>query len=381
MAAPRISRLWFVLFALAAVVWLAWPWERAHLQAIAILRGLQHKPVPLLCAGVALHDIHVRTVSVPVSGASPLKGYIYEPANLPHPRDIVLLPGVHRLGIDEPRLTTFAAALAQSGFRVLTPEIPSLRQYQVTSQAIPQMSSAIEWLAARDSEQVGVIGFSFAGGLALLAAADPAATPHVAWVWSIGGHASMARVGDYYITGKATGADGSEFALAPHEYGPLVLVYMHPADFLSPSDAAAILPVLQAHLYENPKGEQALAAHLTPSQLSAWKAILAFNSPDEQSRARASLGKHRDEMALVSPEGRVANLHVPVFLLHGAGDNVIPPTESSWLARDLPAGAVRGSLVSRAISHVSLADADPSVLDDWKLVNFFAHVLQFAEAH
>jgi len=35
--------------------------------------------------------------------------------------------------------------------------------------------------------------------------------------------------------------------------------------------------------------------------------------------------KYSAEMAPVSPHGQIGKLTVPVYLLHGAGDNVIPP--------------------------------------------------------
>ncbi len=47
---------------------------------------------------------------------------------------------------------------------------------------------------------------------------------------------------------------------------------------------------------------------------------------------------HKDEMEAVSPHGHLDQLHTPVFLLHGAGDTVIPSSETLWLAKDVPAG-------------------------------------------
>ena len=84
-------------------------------------------------------------------------------------------------------------------------------------------------------------------------------------------------------------------------------------------------------------------------------------------------------MDQVSPHGKLAGIKVPVYLLHGAGDSVIPPSETLWLAADLPAARLRRVLVSPAISHVELG-SDPSMLDELAVVDFLAAVLHEADA-
>ncbi|MEI8258272.1 MAG: hypothetical protein WCJ30_21555, partial [Deltaproteobacteria bacterium] len=49
-------------------------------------------------------------------------------------------------------------------------------------------------------------------------------------------------------------------------------------------------------------------------------------------------------------------------------------TETLWLAREVPAAALRDVLVSDAISHVSIQGA-PSALDQLRLVHFMAEIL------
>ncbi len=59
-------------------------------------------------------------------------------------------------------------------------------------------------------------------------------------------------------------------------------------------------------------------------------------------------------MAAVSPEGRLANLKTPVYLLHGAGDNIIPSAETEWMAAELPKRSLRAELISPVLSHLDL---------------------------
>jgi pimeloyl-ACP methyl ester carboxylesterase len=84
-------------------------------------------------------------------------------------------------------------------------------------------------------------------------------------------------------------------------------------------------------------------------------------------------------MDAISPQGRIAGLHTPVFLLHGSQDVVVPPTEMAWLAHDLPPGDLRGELATPALSHVSTEPAI-TLRDKWQLIHFLAHVLEAASA-
>jgi pimeloyl-ACP methyl ester carboxylesterase len=81
----------------------------------------------------------------------------------------------------------------------------------------------------------------------------------------------------------------------------------------------------------------------------------------------------------VSPRGRLGGVRAPVFLLHGAGDTVIPATELAWLAGEVPPGRLRRALVSPAILHVEI-HGEPGAGEQWDLVHFMAGVLDEASA-
>ncbi len=70
-------------------------------------------------------------------------------------------------------------------------------------------------------------------------------------------------------------------------------------------------------------------------------------------------------------------MRAPVYLLHGAGDKVIPSSETLWLARDVPKGLVRDVLVSPALVHVEM-QGDPGFREKFALVHFMAEVLDAA---
>ena len=88
-----------------------------------------------------------RRASVP-SRFGPLRAKVYTPT-MDIRRTVLLTPGVNALGIDEPRLVTFARHLAASGLLVVTPELPDLSRYLVTARSTDMMSSTSTCLFSR----------------------------------------------------------------------------------------------------------------------------------------------------------------------------------------------------------------------------------------
>ena len=155
-----------------------------------------------------------------------------------------MLHGVHHLGIDEPRLEAFATAMASCGIRVLTPELPDIKDYHVDASSIRTIGESARWFARRSGAPVGVMGLSFSGGLALEAAADPAYAAAFRFVMAVGAQDDMTRVANYYRTGEDERPNGTVERLAAHPYGPLVLEYEYVQDFVPAKDVPAIRRVL-----------------------------------------------------------------------------------------------------------------------------------------
>ena len=72
-----------------------------------------------------------------------LRGRIYLPADVSG-RPILLVPGVHAAGIDEPRLINFAREIAATGHPVMTAELPDLARYQITPRTTDMIEDAAE---------------------------------------------------------------------------------------------------------------------------------------------------------------------------------------------------------------------------------------------
>ncbi len=60
---------------------------------------------------------------------------------------VLLVPGVHAAGIDEPRLVGVARDLASVGAPVLTTELADLKRYAITARSTDMIEDAAAWLA------------------------------------------------------------------------------------------------------------------------------------------------------------------------------------------------------------------------------------------
>jgi pimeloyl-ACP methyl ester carboxylesterase len=306
-------------------------------------------------------------------GATRFRARLYLPTAQVR-RCAVVGHGVHWKGIDEPRLQNFAARLAARGVAILTPELAELADYRITRQSADVLSAAVRHLSVQcGGEPVGLIGFSFAGGLALLAATDPAVNTHLAYVTSVGGYDDLSRELTFLLTDHVQTPQG----LVPrkaHEYGLIVLLYEHLEALVPEEDFETMHLAVRAWLREERARAWTFASLRTTERAERVFMELATGHRDEFRRQLAPiLAASGSEEQALSPTGRLGRIPVPVYLLHGQGDSVIPPEETVWAGRELGAQP-HLALVTPLIEHVEISGA-PTLSEQWALVRFMAHLL------
>ena len=300
-------------------------------------------------------------------------------AFLPHGRDtapvLVLVHGVHHLGMEEPRLQAFARALAHEGVLVVTPEIPGAADYQIAPSDIRVIGeSALAAQRAAGSKKVGLMGLSFCGGLSLIAASRAPYSDAIDYVIAVGAHDSMQRVAGFYGTSRMLRADGSTVPFEAHEYGQLVMVYDHPEDFFAADQVGNVRSVLKAYLYGDGATLRKELQRCEGSSCATLRAWADHHRDGLGALIVADAERRKSEMELVSPHGQLSGLHVPVLLLHGAGDNVIPPSETEFLARDIPRPWLADELISPAVSHVEVKQ--PGLVEKMRLLLWMGHMFR-----
>jgi dienelactone hydrolase len=369
------------VFVLLASMVLFWRPATAHVRAASLLLRFvdpDAQGFERLIEDAARHPVSVQDFAPP--GWTGARARLYLPAGVAHPPGMVLVHGVHYLGIDEPRLRRFANTLAASGIAVLTPEVRELCDYRIDPASVELIGAAGRALSDRlAGARVGVMGLSFAGGLSLIAAADPRYASCFAFVVAVGAHDDLGRVLRFFVTNEAPRPDGTDLRMRAHDYGPVVLVYSHAEDFFAPDDLPVARDTLRLWLHEDFDAARARAHALSPEAAAKMKHVLDRDTAALSGELDAEVTRLRPAFDAVSPRAHLAGIRVPVFLLHGAGDSVIPASETEWLAHDTPPAELRAALVSQAIEHVELQGGTP-IGEEVRLVHFLSEILDAADA-
>jgi dienelactone hydrolase len=303
---------------------------------------------------------------------------------------VLLVSGVHPDGIDEARLVALASDLASTGVNVVTPEIPDLRQYRLTARVTDTLEHAAEWLADRrelsGGQRIGMIGVSFTGGLAVVAAGRPRLRDRVAYVLSFGGHGNLPRVLRFFCTGIEPQLPGSDpKRRMPHDYALAVLLHQAADLAVPPDQAEPLRRGIEIFLHAS-----AMARIDQPAAQGILEAGRAFQEAlPEPSATLIRLVNNRDVTALgarllpyldrlgqdpsLSPD-RSPPPTAAVYLLHGADDNVIPAVESQLLAAHLAGRTRVRVLLSGFLRHVDVTSR-PTLADTWRMIAFWKSAL------
>ena len=308
-----------------------------------------------------------------------LCGRIYAPQGVTHAPGIVLLHGVHPLGIEEPRLVSFARALSASGITVFTPPVQELADFRISPASIPTIGLAAQALHQQIGRgPVGIIGFSFAGGLALLAAADPRYAGDIGFVASIGAHDDLTRVARFFFADQIQTVDGKTVLMPAHEYGGGVLAYTKAEKFF-PGEPENARAAIRDWLTGAPDQElKAAESKLSSRARARFEMLRSRQFGESVTDFLRIIEESHDEMSAVSPRGRLANLHARVYLLHGTEDNVIPVSEADWLASDIPSKLLKAKVLSPAIVHVEPGAKIP-LRQELELVDYIADIVAEAD--
>lgn len=305
-------------------------------------------------------------------------------------RTVLLIPGIHSMGIDEPRLTALAQDLAGSAIAVMAMALPDLQAYQITPRSAEVIEDAVAWMSRQPAlapdGKVGIIGISFAGGISIVAAGRPSIRDRAAFVVSFGGHGDLPRVMRYLCGAEAPHVEGLETP-PPHDYGVAVVLYgathlVVPPDQVEPlrEGIRTFLLASQLTLVDMKQANDtfAKAREMAKTLREPAATYLKYVNDRNVKALGPVLLPHIGKLTgneTISPERAPSAPAAPVFLLHGADDSVIPAAESVVLGRYLEDKTDVRVLLSRLITHAEV-DKSAAATETLKLVSFWADVLQ-----
>jgi dienelactone hydrolase len=366
-----------------AVVLVGYAGTQDYFEAAAfVVRAAGMTGVARSAAALEADAVSEAPVTVSWRGGE-LRGRTYAPSSLSG-RPIVLVPGVHAAGIDEPRLINFAREIAATGHPVLTAELTDLARYRITPRTTDMIEDAADWatqywarvMPARD-RAAAIMGISFGGGLSVVAASRMGG--RVGWVLSFGGHGDLPRTLRYLCTGVL--ADGR--IRPPHDYGVVIILLgvaerVVPAEQVEPLRQGILTFLNASHLDMVDKPRAALeferAKKLAETLPDPARTFMTWVNTRDVAHLGPALLPHVTAMGddpALSPVRNPAP-SAPVYLLHGADDNVIPAAESEMLAADLRARGGRVTQLSTPLITHAEVDHPPGLGEIWRLIRFWA---------
>ena len=286
------------------------------------------------------------------------RGDVYTPAGEIR-AGIVLVPGLTPAGKDDPRLVDLARTLARVDFRVLVPDVPGFRSYRLRAKDVEVLVDALLLLPTlprmRTDTPLGIGGFSYSVGPAVVAALDPRVREQVDFVVGVGGYHDLRRLIAYYTTGEHR-RDGN----APTYYDKGKWIFaMGIADRLpSSSDGLTIETMARRRiLADDDQGDIVIPADLSPGG-AALLELLTNTTPERVPELLARLPESlKQEITALNPaEQNLPGIHARLILLHGRSDDIIPYTESVAMAEAVPDGQAQLFLID-GLAHVELEPA------------------------
>jgi putative flippase GtrA/acetyl esterase/lipase len=180
-----------------------------HLAAVVVLASTAR--VPLLSKLVAQLTAEPSLAAAVVGGVC---ATVVEPPAREH-ATIVFLNGGTRLGCDHPAVQRLVRGIGRAGCTVVVPELPGLREGELTPATLDAVVAAASEAASRSAGgRVTLFGVSAGASLALLAAADSALEGRVDRVVAIAPWAELEAIVEL--------AAGGIYEGAPRDTTPLV---------------------------------------------------------------------------------------------------------------------------------------------------------------
>ncbi len=262
-------------------------------------------------------------------GNRSLEALVYNPKDAAPTRALVFVAGISELGCYHPRLMALCRYLANEGFLVLTPDVPEFRRFEVSAEPVDQIVFWFRQLKALEGtdrlKHVGLAGISFSATLSLIAAAKPEIRNQVDFLLGIGSYWDLRRCAEgWFASGPVT--VGEDY-YPTRFYAKWIIMNAALGMLPEARDREFLHQVLLDLLLQ--KKVPPADPGLTPAGLRWYKlALLRENQSDDELSTQIREYLEPIIFRQLDPEQAAAEIRCPVFLVHGAYDDLIPPEES-----------------------------------------------------
>ncbi len=263
-------------------------------------------------------------------GTRPMRVRLYRPRRRAY-GTLLLVPGLHFAGPDDPRMDRFAAILANAGLWVWAPFLPDFCDLRLDPQLLPDTERALDGLLAlegRPSGRPAVFSVSFGCLPALrLVAARP---DDIASLVVFGGYAQWEQTVHFALHGGHG---------LPHDPLNRPVVFLNTVQAPQPVRDAWLAFIHETWGREEAKQEvlwrgvaDRLAAELSEGHRSLFLQGCGVlpGGPEWIAEALAETGHE-----WLDPRPWLSGIRCPVTIVHGRDDDVIPFTQAQLLAAEI----------------------------------------------
>jgi pimeloyl-ACP methyl ester carboxylesterase len=308
---------------------------QARVKGLAVLAEAVGLPYPRPFAPL------VRRLDASFGGVT---GHVYVP-DRPAPA-VVLLPGAAPQGKNDPRLVRLALAVARAGRVVLVPDL-ILAHRRFDLRDLDRVVRSVLALARHPFVRgpVSLLGISYGGSFALVAAADPRLAGRLAQVavfgayWDLVGVIQAVTTGVTVVGGRGIPWDGHPMAREILE-----------------EQAVALAPEQSRDELQAALDGQTDSGSLDPAGRALYELLINRDPGRTAELADRLAPEAREVLTRFSPASVADGIRAPVIAMHARGDPAVPHAESLRLARGLPQARV---LTVGSFRHVDFRGSGP----------------------
>ena len=263
---------------------------------------------------------------------------------------VLLFHGMGVLGIDDPRMEELALNLCRSGFTVFTPELEEVKNLKIRKETVENIRDITLSLDSFQEKYpfdggLGFFSVSFGAGLGLIALSEPSIQKRFSSICVVGGFADFEAVVPHVLEHFET-----------ENYGNFIL--LHNFIHLTVKNSQKLESVLWEAAMDNGlnrKNGEAVAPKLQSELDLRDKQI--FERICKEKSYRTALGEEIRETAGLllrdlSPIHYIKDISIPVSIIHGRNDYVIPETESIRISEQMNKCGMQNRLeITSLLSH------------------------------
>jgi hypothetical protein len=276
---------------------------------------------------------------------------------------------------DLPRIDVafhFAEELARSGVIVMIPQSEGFLNERLTYAEVDGIRSEVAFLDSQpdvDTARIGLVGLSAAGGLSIVAAAEPDLRDRLVFVNSFGSY-NDARSLIVDVASRSIDVDGQVRDWIPDDRTQEVLAISLIDTLSGDSDGVLLHRAFVAHEEVDDADWSTLSAQAQPI-----RELMQGTTRQLAERAVAALPAPTQQMLnQISPSMHLHDVRTRLYVMHDTDDEFIPFTESRDLVRQSPPGLVERYTEFSIFAHVIPERSVPwetFIPDLWRL---FWHV-------